>query len=233
MKRFTLIELLARPAVVPSCGDGRRQVRSAFTLIELLVVIAIIAILASMLLPALGHAKDQAKSVACISNLRQIGIGFGMYMTESDGRFPADRGAQDWSVPQIYWWLPIAPLVGNNFTAPTPTAAAGTIGHCPTHTENPGSYSYRGNGNLLTVPAVPADSVNQPSSKLLVFECHVECWVPYTTPVWWGGWLKAPFGVSGGPSVNTHQNVSNFLMCDLHVKSSHYSEMMPTNVWVK
>ncbi|MFA5206787.1 MAG: prepilin-type N-terminal cleavage/methylation domain-containing protein, partial [Lentisphaeria bacterium] len=88
MKRFTLIELLACPAVVPSRGDGRRPVRSAFTLIELLVVIAIIAILASMLLPSLGRARESAKAVVCLGNLKQIGITWSGYANDYGDAVP-------------------------------------------------------------------------------------------------------------------------------------------------
>src|SRR5262249_21610043 len=67
----------------------RRMVRSAFTLIELLVVVAVIAILASLLLPVLGRAKERARLTRCVSNLRQIGFGFEMYRGDNGDRFPS------------------------------------------------------------------------------------------------------------------------------------------------
>jgi prepilin-type N-terminal cleavage/methylation domain-containing protein/prepilin-type processing-associated H-X9-DG protein len=80
-------------------GNGRSAAAAGFTLVELLVVIGIIAVLISMLLPALNKAREQARAAKCLSNLRQLSIALVGYCNNNKGSFPgqgARGGGNNW-----------------------------------------------------------------------------------------------------------------------------------------
>lgn len=141
-------------------------IKQGFTLIELLVVIAIIAILAAILFPVFSRARENARRISCVSNLKQIGLGITMYVQDNDGAYPmasnsdgSGRRWPDYIFPYVKSaQLFVCPSVGSGdvdtrgpswATTPIPT---GPVGKYFGYGYN---YQYLGNSRTPARPGFP------------------------------------------------------------------------------
>ncbi len=189
--------------------------RRGFTLIELLVVIAIIAILAAILFPVFGRAREKARQSSCQSNLKQITLGMQMYAQDYDETLPfcitGDLMMSVWSVYQS-----VQPYVRNEQILLCPSDSPPSV---DLRVIGLGQYGYSANTivmpinivGILPSNSVPLSEVHKPSECVALFDAYLD---PTSTVM--------DFRT---PPDKRHNEIANYSFIDGHVKA--YKEIPP------
>jgi prepilin-type N-terminal cleavage/methylation domain-containing protein/prepilin-type processing-associated H-X9-DG protein len=199
------------------------RIARAFTLIELLVVIAIIAILAAILFPVFAQAKTAAKKTGCLNNLKQIGTGLMMYMSDNDDMFP--RGTYrrpDFGSARFTWREATHPYIKSEqrreaWSNNNPLAVGG-VWRSPGEPSN-SKYGYGGHNALMPAtgldwyqgesaepPSRSHTELDKPANILVVTTMGINPdWGNSATDLlesdwWWHGGAVWPPNVDGGPN---------------------------------